>query len=233
MSKIISLVQSAGMAPDAFREYWREKFLASLLEIPAARENLVRVVHNHVVPSNLRPEGDLPPGEWAGAAVFWFYDRESGQRFLSSPDVARAIASHADVMPEVVHLHVRELGGWDLGGEPAVKIMSFFLPRGDTTREVALQYWNTHHLRETRRLGLSQRLARYLQNHTFSDHLTTNPSYNFAGGLEMWLATRKDADELFADEALLAELQVDEAKFVDQQNSIMFLVEEENVYPTV
>lgn len=232
MSKVITLVKNSGLAPDEFRTYWRDEFLASLLALPEARENLVQVVHNHVLPSSPRGDNNPALSDWAGAALSWYYDIESAHRFLQSPQVVRVIASHAEVIPEVVHLHVREINGWDLtGGKPAaLKMISFFLPRPDSTRAEAQLYWSTHHLRETARLGLSQRLVKYVQNHTFPDHVNGNPMYNFAGGPEMWFESQEDANEMFADPALLAELKSDEVKITAPDGGMMFLVEEESVF---
>ena len=230
MSKIITLVKSSGMTRDEFREYWRDVWLPSLLAVPETGDNLVRIVFNHVLPSNIRPDEEVPSDQWAGFAEMWYYDRPSAERFLASPGVQSAIAAHAEAIPEVVHLHVFEIAGWDRGtGKVALKALNLFIPRDGMSRTEAQRYWSDEHLRETTRLGMSQKLSKYVQNHSFPDHRTADPRYDFAGGPEMWFESMEEAESIFADEALLAELKEDEVKFVD--HSLTLVVEEEDVYP--
>lgn len=230
MTKVITLVRSSGMAPDEFREYWRESVLPSLLAVPEARENLVRVVHNHVLPADARSEEKSPFDQWAGVTEFWYYDRPSAERFLASSEAQQAIASHGKI-PEIVYLHVFEIAGWDRKSrETAMKMMGFFIPKDGLSRIEAQRHWSDEHLRVTARLGMSQKLCKYIQNHTFPEYRTSDPRYNFAGGPEMWFETMEEANSIFADEALLAELKVDEETFTDTRQSVMLMLEEADVY---
>jgi len=47
----------------------------------------------------------------------------------------------------------------------------------------------------------------------------------------MWFETADEAASIFADEAPVAELKVDEVKFADSHNSLMIVVEDEYYYP--
>ena len=232
MTKIITLVKSSGMAGEEFRKYWRERYLASVLAISEARNNLVRVVHNHVLPSSMRPDEDNASDRWAGISEMWYYDQPSAEGFLASNAVRDAIAAHAKTLPEIVHLHIREIAGWDRGGRnAALKVMAFFVPPEGMSRADAQRYWNDEHLRETARLGMSQKVSKYIQNHSFPDCQNMDPRYNFAGGPEMWFENADEAGRLFADSAVRDELRVDELNFTDPRYGVMLTVEEENVYP--
>ena len=231
MTKVVTLIKSDGMPREEFREHLRSGLYADLMQLPDATHFLAKVVHNVALQAELRPDNDIAPGGWAGAIEWWFYDRSGAERFLQSPEVAKCIAAHAERLPEIVNLHVQEVDGWDLcTRKPDLKGLSFFIPRDGVSRAEAQLHWNTHHLRETARLGMSQKLVKYVQNHTLPDFLTTNPDYNFAGGPEMWFETPDHAQSIFADIELLTELQKDEVKFANHARSIMFLVEEETVF---
>jgi len=232
MTKIITLVKSSGATGEEFRKYWRESYLPSILAVPETRNKLVRMVHNYVLPSSMRSDEGAAPGQWAGVSEMWYYDQPSAEGFLTSAAVKDAIAAHGQTFSEVVHLHVQEIMGWERGVRDfALKVMAFFVPREGMSRADALHYWNYEHLQVTARLGMSQKLSKYIQNHSFPDHHNADPRYDFAGGLAMWFETADQAGSIFADEELVAELKLDEQKFADPRNSMMLMVEEENVYP--
>ena len=234
MTKVITLVKTSGMTPAEFRDYWRGPWTSSLLEMPEVHGNLARAALNYIIPSDLRSDEDMGAGEWAGVAEFWYYDRPSAERFISSQNVRRAIAAHTRAIPDHLHLHVREMAGWDLdGSRRGPKTMSFFLPRPGMTRADAIDHWSNDHLRLTARLGLSQKFATYIQNHTVPEYHNANPHHDFAGGLEAWFASADAAASIFADEDLLSELKDDEAVFLDQDNTMMFMVEEEMVFKNI
>ena len=233
MNKVITLIKSSGVSREEFRKYWKESWLPSLLAIPDVRENLVRIVYNHVIPAQVRPGEASASDHWVGVAEFWFYDRSSTERFLSSVAVDQLLKSHSDVIAEVVHLHVYEFGGWDRGSrEFAMKMMAFIPPKLGTSRAECQDYWKDRHVRETARLGMSQKLSKYHQNHTVAEHRITDFSYDFAGVAEMWYETMADAGSIFSNEALLRELKLDEAKFADPGRAMMLMFEEETVYIT-
>ena len=233
MNKVITLIKSSGVSRDEFRNYWKESWLPSLLAIPDARENLVRIDYNHVIPAQVRAGEALASDHWVGVAEFWFYDRPSTERFLSSKAVDQLFKSHSNVIAEVVHLHVYEFGGWDRGSQEFVmKMMAFIPPKLGTSRAECQDYWKDRHVQKTARLGMSQKLSKYYQNHTVAEHRITDFNYDFAGVAEMWFENMADAESIFSDEALLQELKLDEAKFSDPERAMMLMLEEETVYVT-
>lgn len=233
MNKVITLIKSSGVSRDEFRKYWKETLIPSLLEIPDAQKNLVRIVYNHVIPAQVRAGEASASDHWVGVAEFWFYDRPSTERFLSSVAVDQLVKSNSEVIAEVVHLHVYEFGGWDRGSrEFAMKMMAFIPPKLGTSRAECQGYWKDRHVQETARLGMSQKLSKYYQNHTVAEQQIPDFNYDFAGVAEMWYETMADAESIFSDQALLTELKLDEAKFADPERAMMLMFEEETVYVT-
>jgi uncharacterized protein (TIGR02118 family) len=232
MTKILSLVQAApGLEGRAFADYWRDRYLAALLAIPAVRSSLRRVVHNQAQPSSIRDDAEAAPAGWAGVSEMWFTDREAARAFLANADVAAVAREHAGSLPQIVHLHVREVLMWDHGGKhDALKAMAFFLPNPAMTREQAQRYWNVDHVAEGARLGMGQKLSKYVQNHTLLDHHASDPRYDFAGGPELWFNSLEDAETLFSDEDKVAQLSADEAKFSDRSTTAMMVVDEVVVF---
>jgi len=231
MSKVITLVKSNGLAPAEFREYWREEWLKSLLEESEVTDNLARVVHNHVLPTQAREGEPDEIDQWAGVAEFWYYDKPSAQRYIDSESVKRVMASHFEKVPEVSHLHVYEIAGWERKShQTAMKLLGLFKPPKGMARENALAYWKDNHLQVTARLGMSQKLFKYVQNHCFEDAMASDDKHNFCGGPEMWIESQEEAQSIFADQALLSELRMDEAEFADPLQSFLLVLEEEEVF---
>lgn len=232
MSKIITLIKtSPDLSADAFPDYWRGRFLADLMEVPVVRDRVVRVIHNHVRPTSIREDEAVAPAEWAGVGETWFTDDEAAAAFLADADVQAVIQSHAANLPLVVNILVREVLMWDRGGEhKALKAMAFFHPNPKMSREEAQRYWNNEHVAEGARLGLGQKLSKYVQNHVVAGFHTADARYDYAGGPELWFNDIEDANSLFTDEDKVAELALDEEKFSDRASSAMMVLEEVIVY---
>jgi hypothetical protein len=235
MTKVLSLVKTApSVTPDAFRKYWAQDYLMSLFEVPGVRERISRVVHNHVVPLAIREDPDFREGEWAGFSETWFDSREDAEAFLTNPAVAKAIASHAKVMPSVVHLHCTELPIWDTGlAQASVKMIAFFHPSASMTREQSQHYWTHEHVRIGSALNDPTRYApRYVQNHMVSGYHTANPEFDYAGAPELWFSSKDAAQRMFREMSSesLEKLAEDEAKFSDRKKTISFITDEQSVY---
>jgi hypothetical protein len=231
MTKILSLIRSRpGISPAALRDYWREPFLHSILELSGVKQGVEKVTHNHTLPLVIRE--DFPISQWAGFSEIWFDGRESGDRFLTHPDLASVLASHAAVVTEVVHLHCTELLTWDLGVEnPPIKMMAFFHPSKAMTREQSQDYWTNKHVAVGMALNRPQRFCpRYVQNHTLPDYHNADAEYDYAGGPELWFYSKEAALQLFTETDKLDDLKLDEAKFSDRAATVALMTDDVPVY---
>jgi hypothetical protein len=234
MTKIISLVKThPGITAEAFREYWRGPFLHSILDLEDLTKSVVKITHNHTLPLVIRDDFAVSP--WAGFSEIWFDGREDGDRLLNHPALPAVLASHSEVVAEVVHLHCTELPTWDLGVEnPPIKLMAFFHPSSTMTRAQSQDYWQNKHVAIGTALQNPQRFCpRYVQNHTLPDYHNAKPEYDFAGGPELWFYSRDAALKLFGETDKLAELQADEAKFSDRASTVALMTDEQAVYSRV
>jgi hypothetical protein len=231
MTKILSLVKTRpGLDAQAFRDYWRGPFLHSLLDLAGVKNNVAKISHNHTFPLVIRD--DFPVSPWAGFSEIWFDSREGGDAFLKHPGLATLLASHGDVVTEMVHLHCTELLTWDLGLEsPPLKMMAFFHPSRTMTRAQSQDYWTNKHVAVGMALNRPQRFCpRYVQNHMLLDYHNVRPEYDFAGGPELWFYSKDAALQLFSETDKLDELQADEAKFSDRAATIALMTDDQPVY---
>jgi len=86
------------------------------------------------------------------------------------------------------------------------------------------------HLQMTGKLGMSQTLCKYVQNHPTHEHGAYPPHLNFVGMPEMWFADMDSANSGFAGETLLEQLKEDESQFAQPEGSFFLALEEEQVY---
>jgi hypothetical protein len=235
MTKVMSLVKASGFSNSSeFRDYWADDYLASILNTARMDQKITRVVHNHVVPVGIRDDAEFHTGDWAGVGETWFETAQGANEFLGSRAVAKAIAAHAPFLPEVVHLHCKELPQWDLGLEtPSLKLIAFFHSSPIMTREQSQQYWTHEHVRIASALNDPTRYApRYVQNHTLLDYHTVNPEHDFVGAPELWFHSEAAAQKLFRemDGSRMDELVADEAKFSDRKRTVSLITDEHLVY---
>lgn len=228
MSKIMTLIESApGLGRDAFRDYWRERYLPDLLAIPGIGDDITRIIHNHVQPGTIRDDGNVAPADWSGISEIWFTDRAAAERFLASPAVADLARRHAGALARIVPIHMRAVTMWDHGGDhKAMKAIAFFHANPAMTRAEAQRYWNVDHVAVGAKLGLDRKLSKYIQNHTVDGFHTVDPALDYIGAPELWFNDIADANSLFADAEKVAELAIDEARFSDKALSIMMIVDE-------
>jgi hypothetical protein len=231
MIKIMSLVKTReGASLEAFREYWRGPYLSSILALDRVKPGVVKVTHNHAIPLVLRD--DHPASTWAGVGEMWFDRQADAEAFLNHPGLAGVLASHANVLTEVVQLPCTELPTWDLGAEnPPIKMIAFFHPSAAMTRAQSQDYWTNKHVAVGMALNKPQRFApRYVQNHVLPDFHTADPAYDFAGAPELWFYSKEAALQLFGETDKLEELQADEAKFSDRPSTVALITDELLVY---
>jgi uncharacterized protein (TIGR02118 family) len=233
MTKILSLVKTRdGTSIEAFREYWRNVYLPSILELKDVKGGIAKVAHNHAVPLVIREDAEFPPPAWAGVGEMWFDRREDAESFLNHPALAGAIRSHAGLLTEIVHLHCTELPIWDLGLEkPSVKMIAFFHPSTTMTRAESQDYWTNKHVAVGQALNDPTRFApRYVQNHVLPEFHTASPEHDFAGAPELWFYSEEAAQRLFRESDNMDELNADEAKFSDRKSTVALVTDESVVY---
>jgi hypothetical protein len=231
VTKILSLVKSRpGTQPEAFREYWHDAYLRSLLELEGVKGTAVKITHNHAFPMIIRDGWPLPA--WAGVGEMWLDEAKDAEVFLNHSNLAEFLASHAEFLPEVIHYPCTELPTWDLGAEnPPVKMIAFFQPSAAMTRAESQDYWTNKHVPIGRALQNPTRFApRYVQNHVLPDFHTINSEYDFAGAPELWFYSKDAALQLFGETDKLEALQADEAKFSNREATIALMTDERPVY---
>jgi len=214
------------MPASTFAEYWRERYWPALQSVPGVQGQLLRVVHNLVQPAPVST--DAPPVDWSGIAEMWFADRTAAEAFLTDRLRQQLDRAHAKRLPRILHLPVREVPMWDRGGKThALKAFGLFVPRAGLTREQAQRYWNIEHVALGTRIGLAQKIAKYVQNHIWADYHSTQERFDYAGASEAWFDKRADAQGAFAQQG---ELEADEEQFMDRSRATMMIVEEVPVY---
>ncbi len=232
MIKLMTLMKaSPSLDSQSFSTFWVDEFLPSILATPEGAK-IVRVVHNHVVPLQIRENAGFSVGEWAGVGETWFESRADADAFLASPSVKAAVASHGDKLVETVDLLCTELPIWDDGLEkPSVKMIAFFHPSAEMNRTQSQRYWTDVHVGVGSRLNDPKPYApRYRQNHVLADFHTAKPEYDFVGAPELWFKSEDTARRMFVEAKNMDLLAEDEAKFSDRGRTLAFVTDEQEVF---
>ncbi len=229
--KLMTLVKApAALAPEDFAAGWRDRLLPDLAALPGIGAHLVRAVHHHVVPSDIRAEEGIAVGHWAGVATYYFDDGALIDALPADPAFAALFARHAGLVEEAVHLPVDEL--WMYDRDPGIlplKMFAFFKRRPDWSRDAAQAYYRTTHAEVGESINRG-RTVRYIQNHVRGDFRAADPSFDFDAGPESWFKSMDVALDLFGDHAAMATLGADEEKFVLRGELLNFLTDEQVVY---
>jgi len=227
--KIMSLVRKRSGVSDRELHGFLEGPFRDRLTATAEGEAITRMMYNHVKPNEIRADFGDTEASWAGVLEIWVADEARALELIGH---LGGLADAADVpftlAPAIL---VREVLMWDRGGKhDAMKVICFFHPRQGLSRIESQHYWNNEHVELGDRLQMGQKLSKYIQNHAPADFHAGTPEFDFAGGPEFWFNDIAEANSLFADQAKLAELGKDEAKFSDQASSIMLVVEERQLF---
>jgi hypothetical protein len=232
MFKLMTLVKtSPNLDAKAFRSYWAEDYLPSILAAPEAAK-IQRVVHNYVIPLNIRDGSGFSVGEWAGVGETWFASRGDADKFLASADVRNAAKNHSGAIVQTIDLLCTELPIWDTGEDVSpVKMIVFFQASANMTRAQSQDYWTNKHVDVGRGLNDPTPYApRYHQNHTVLDFHTADPAFDFVGAPELWFRSKDAAARMFVEAKNMDLLAEDEAKFSDRSKNLGFVVEERPLY---
>lgn len=228
MIKLMTLVKTpVSVDADAFRDYWRSTFFADFVAIESVDAHLMKAVHHHVLPNDIRDEEGIGNDQWAGVGTYYFNSRVGAEKVLADPAYHQLQKQCAEMLPEIVHLLVDEV--WihnrDRSQLP-LKMFAFFKRLPHLSRLEALQYYQGPHATLGDEKVNKGRTVRYIQNHVLLDYQHPNPNYNFDGGPEIWFKSLDIAMDLFNDKAGMALLAEDEARFVVREDLVHFLTDE-------
>lgn len=233
MTKLMTLIKSPTDIPvDDFRDFWGTIFFPAMHAIPAVRSHLVKAVHHHALPMEIRHEEGIENARWAGVGTYYFDSRAGAEKVLADSHYQQLLGSNPQIITETINLLVDEV--WihnrDRSHLP-VKAFAFFKRRPELSRLDALQYYQDVHApfgdSETINRG---RTVRYIQNHVLLDYHHPDPRYAFDGGPEIWFRSLDTALDLFSDQEAMATLAEDEARFVIREDLIHFLSDEVSVF---
>jgi hypothetical protein len=231
MAKLMSLVRApAGIDAAEFAARWRDELLPDLLALPGIGARINRVIHHHVVPSDIRAEEGVATGTWAGIASYYLDGEDSADGLPNDPAWLDVFARHPALVAEAVHLPIEEvwLYNRDRSHLP-LKMFAFFKRKPNWSRAEALVYYRTTHAEVGESIN-HNRTVRYIQNHIRPGFHAANPRYDFDAGPEIWFKSMEIALDLFNDREGMAILAADEEKFVQRDALLNFLTDEQEVF---
>jgi hypothetical protein len=231
MAKLMTLVKAApGVSHEAFAQHWRHAFLPSLLQLDSTDRQLLKAVHHHVQPSNIREGEGLPANRWAGVGCYYFETQAAAAALLADPAFKALTKVHSSVMPEATHLLVDEV--WIYNRDPShlpLKMFAFFKRKPHIPRSEALRYYRTTHADVGESVN-KNRTVRYIQNHVIDGYRNPDAAYDYDGGPEIWFKNMDIALDLFNDREAMDTLGKDEENFVIRADLLHFLTDEAVVF---
>jgi hypothetical protein len=231
MAKLMTLVKSAqGVSPEAFAETWRNEFLPEFIALDAPRRHLLKAVHHHLLPSNIREDEGLPVSQWAGVATYYFDSQADAEALLADPAFKALLNKHRAVIAETTHLIVDEL--WMYNRDPShlpIKMFAFFKRKPHLTRAYAQEYYRTTHAAVGESIN-KNRTVRYIQNHVVPGYANPDKAYDYDAGPEIWFKSMDVAMDLFGDREGMEILGRDEETFVLRNELLHFLTDEQIVF---
>lgn len=220
--KLMTLLRAEGDAAEA-NAGWRSR-LAGL----AGGGGLIRIVHNSVLPVEVRAGEDGPDVRWDGVTECWFDTRTAADAMIARIDAAIA----ADRSIRGAHLLVDERLMCDSGQRPLpMKVIVFFRRRADLTRAAAQAYWQGPHAR----LGMvdfnaTDFLKRYFQNHVLDDFDGGVADAAYDGAPEFWLEGPEVLQMVGPDSEVMIAIAKDEENFADRSTIVTLLVREDEIF---
>jgi EthD domain len=231
MIKLMTLVGSgAGISSEKFARHWRDVYLAEFTALRCVGIRLLKAVHNHVLPTDIRGGEGLPGHAWAGISCYYFDDRSSVDALLGDPSLEALLRAHSGIIARTSNLVVDEILIFDR--DPSllpVKMFAFFKRRPQMSRLEALRYYRTIHAD----VGASinrDRISRYVQNHVVEGYHNADSACDYDGGPETWFKTLEIATNLFNDREAMETIGKDEENFVIRDELLHFLTDEKVIF---
>jgi hypothetical protein len=227
MIKLMTLVEShPRISREKFALHWRDLYLAEFISLHCVGNRLLKAVHNHVLPNDIRETEGLPGHPWAGISCYYFDDRGSVDALLSDASFATLLRAHSGIIARTSNLVVDEILIHDRDAYPLpVKMFAFFKRRPHMSRCEALRYYRTTHADVGASINRN-RISRYIQNHVVEGYQNPDCACDYDGGPETWFQTLGIAMSLFNDPEAMEMIAKDEEHFVIRGELLHFLTDE-------
>lgn len=227
MAKLMTLVKARPhLSRDIFALRWRDDFLPRFEELADRHGGLLKAVHNHVLPSEIRASEGLGIAQWSGIGCYYFNHQRDIEALIASPELSALLHEADGPFAEVTHSIVDEV--WIYNRDTSllpIKAFAFFKRRPEFSRKDALHYYQTTHAAVGESINRN-RTVRYVQNHVVDGYVNPDARYDYDGGPEIWFKSREIAMDLYNDRAGMEILGRDEAKFVIRDDLLHFMTDE-------
>lgn len=231
MIKLMTLVESApGISSEKFAQHWRDVYLTEFTALHCVGNRLVKAVHNHVLPNDIREAEGIPGHSWGGIGCYYFDARGSTDALLGDASFAALLRAHSGIIARTSNLVVDEIPIYDR--DPShlpVKMFAFFKRRPRMSRSEALHYYRTTHADVGANINRN-RISRYIQNHVVDGYHNPDNACDYDGGPETWFKTLEIAMSLFNDREAMETIAKDEENFVIRDELLHFLTDEKVVF---
>ncbi|KJS08249.1 MAG: hypothetical protein VR73_06340 [Gammaproteobacteria bacterium BRH_c0] len=229
MIKLMTLIKSpASATADTVRDFWQRDFFPAFHAIPTVNAHLVKAVHHHALPLEIRHEDGIQNARWAGVGTYYFDSRVAAEKVLADSQYQQLLGSNPQVISDTLNLLVDEV--WIHNRDKShlpIKAFAFFKRLPHLSRLEALQYYQDVHAPYGDSEAINRgRTVRYIQNHVLLDYHHPDPQLDFDGGPEIWFKSMDIALDLFGDQKAMETLAEDEARFVIRGDLIHFLTDE-------
>jgi hypothetical protein len=231
MIKLMTLVKSsAAVDAAAFKNFWNGEYFEQLFRQPAVKYHLLSAKHNFALPAPIREDTHAGENQWAGAGCYYFDSRVMVEHLLSSSEYHALLAASQGTMAEVVNLLIDEVWIYNRDkGDLPLKAFAFFKRLPHLSRRQTLEYYQGPHARVGHSVNKGRTL-RYIQNHVLLDYQNPQPQYDYDGGPEIWFKSMDIAMDLYGDREGMETLGRDEAKFIQRNQLVHFLAEEQVIF---
>jgi hypothetical protein len=232
VTKLVTFIRGrADMDRDEFVRFWRDDFFVQFLALPAVGDHLVRAVHNHVLPIEVRPDAPATASMWSGIGTYTFDSETASRAVLAGSELAGLVARLGDAISEITHLLCNEVFIFDKGvvSESAqLKMFAFFKRIPSLTRAEALKHYEVDHAAIAN--NRHNPIVKYLQNHVVEGYTNPDPRYAYDGGPESWFRSLEEAKALFDHPKSMELASRDEERFVIRDELAHFFTDEVVVY---
>jgi hypothetical protein len=236
VSKLVTLIRGGdGMDRAEFAQFWRGSYLPRMLELEHVRDPLLRAVHNHVLPVEVRPDAPQTASMWSGIGTYYFDSLAASVMALAHMDPARVIDQFGGAIVDLTHLLCDEVFIFDRRSDaerssavPALKMFAFFKRIPSLTRAEALTHYEVDHAAIAN--NKHNPIVKYLQNHVAEGYTNPDARYAYDGGPESWFRSLDEAKALFDHPKSMELAARDEERFVIRDELAHFFTDEVEVY---
>jgi EthD domain len=236
VTKLVTFIRGrADVDRHEFARFWREDVFGRFVASAAVGDHLVRAVHNHVLPIEVRPDAPQTASMWSGIGTYTFDSEAAARAVLSGPDLPGLVTQCGDALSEITHLLCNEVFIFDKrsdaersGDAPALKMFAFFKRIPSLTRAEALAHYEVDHAAIAN--NKHNPIVKYLQNHVVEGYTNPDARYAYDGGPESWFRSLDEARALFDHPKSMELAARDEERFVIRDELAHFFTDEVEVY---